>query len=176
MSFLTPKNIVDKIKTEEGVVIADFGTGSGEYVFAFGKKEPRPKTIYAIDVNKDMLKRVLSESSSLGIHNVKAVWGDLEQRNGSTLGNESVDLVIFSNILFQLEDKASAVKEAFRILKTGGRVFVIDWSTSSGVLGPSFENIFIKKKALEIFSENSFEIKEEIEAGDHHYGFIGFKK
>ncbi len=176
MSFLTPKNIVDKIKIEDGLVIADFGAGSGEYVFAFGKKEPRPKTIYAIDVNKDMLKRVLSEASSLGIHNVKAVWGDLEQRNGSTLPNESVDLIIFSNILFQLEDKSAAAREAFRILKRDGKVIVIDWSTSSGVLGPSFENIFIKKKALELFENCGFEIKEEIEAGDHHYGFIGFKK
>lgn len=174
--FARPEEIVKKyFDLQPGMIVADFGAGSGHYTLAAAKIAGDSGKVYAIDVQKDLLERIKSHSEEEGLKNVEIIWADLDKPDGSGLSEESVDFVIISNLLFQVEDKNAAAKEAFRVLKKGGRAAVIDWSDSFGGTGPHSEKVFSKQECEKIFLETRFVLDDEFEAGEHHYGFI-FKK
>ena len=106
---------------------------------------------------------------------MEVIWGDIEKPNGTKLLDSSVDLVLLSNILFQIEKKDVLIKEVKRILKPGGRVMVVDWQDSFGGLGPKAEVVVRKDTAMDMFEKSGFHLDREMSAGAHHYGLI-YKK
>ncbi len=161
------------IGLEQSMIIADFGAGSGHYVIPMAKLVGSSGKVYAIDVQKDLLMAIKSNAEENNFLNVEIVWSDLEaSAEPSRLENNSVDAVLLSNILFQLENKETAVKECFRILKNKGMAVVIDWSGSFGGLGPKKESVIKKEDCVKLFADNGFKIKKEIPAGENHYGLI----
>lgn len=173
--FMDPANILQACNITERDVIADFGAGSG-FVARAAAKLASLGQVFAIEINRDMVSRISREASELHLNNIHPLWGDVEIPNGSTLAAESVDLVILSNILFQLDDKAGCIKEVHRVLRPGGRALVMDWSESFGGMGPAPHHVFSKDRAIELFSRNQFSVlSEAIKAGEHHYAIL-FKK
>ncbi len=176
MAFVRPEEIVKKyFGLRAGDVAADFGAGSGHYVFPVAKIVRDSGVVYAVDIQKDLLEKIKSRAHEEGLKNVEIVWSDLDKPEGSRLAEGSADLIIISNLLFQVENKEEVVKEAFRALKKGGRAAVIDWSDSFGGLGPRKEDVMDKEECKKLFLENGFVLNDEFDAGAHHYGFI-FKK
>src|SRR3989344_4700729 len=101
---------------------------------------------------------------------IEVIRGDLEQTQGSTLADQSVDFVVIANLLFQVSAKYNLVCEAKRILKPNGRAALIDWSGSFGGLGPKSEQVLLPAEAKKIFAEAGFVFLYELPAGDQHYG------
>jgi len=152
--------------------VADFGSGSGIYVLHIAEALEHSGRVYAIDVQQDLLKRVRNEAHRRGFKNVDVIWTDLEHAGASKLADQTLDLVLISNLLFQVQNKAAVLTEAWRILKPKGRLAVIDWSESFGGMGPQKADVVSKEKALMLARENGFELQREFAAGAHHYGMI----
>lgn len=155
--------------------VADFGAGSGFMARALSAIV-NSGNVFAIEINRDLVARLTHEIEEKQIKNVQPIWGDIEMMGGSKLASESVDMVIFSNILFQIDDKASALKEAQRVLKPDGRVLVVDWQESFGGLGPAPQHVFDKSRAETLFDSLNFtKLSDSLPAGEHHYAIL-FKK
>jgi len=165
--FTDPQKNIKQFSVGEGWHIADFGVGSGAYALAAAERVGSEGRVYAIDVQK--------KAQEQGLSNIEVVWGDVEEPNGSKLKDGSMDGVIVSNILFQVEDKKGLAVEVRRVLRGGGRVLVVDWTESFGGLGPREDHIVSGEQAKELFKDAGFEFEQEIQAGAHHYGMI-FKK
>ena len=167
--FLKPEEILDKIKLKENMIAADFGCGSGGWVIPLAKKINKGR-IFAIDILEEPLSVLESECKAKRIIGVKTIISDIEDEKGSTLNNESVDLVLLTNLLFQVENIKEVIKESFRVLKKGGMVLLVDWKEDS-LIGPEEGKISTKdvKKTTE-----SLELKfnKEIEAGVYHYALL----
>ena len=172
--FSDPLKIIDQLQISQDAHIADFGCGSGAYTLALAEKKSQAK-IYAIDIQKDMLERLHNIAEMKGIHNIHTIWGDIDNLKGSRLRDESIDFVILTNTLFQLEDRKTAILEVGRILKQAGRILVVDWSESFGNIGPKVDHVLGEATAKLLLEENGFLVEKEIEAGEHHYGFIARK-
>lgn len=175
MTFVSPEQIVKNLGLEAGMIVADFGSGSGHYSIEAAKIVGKAGRVYAIDIQKEMLQAVKSRGEISGLENIEIIWADLEIAGSSKLPDNSIDAVIISNILFQSGAKENIAKEAFRILKSGGRLGVIEWLTNSGKIGPSGENRISFDTAVKIFSEVGFGMVNQFDAGDNHYGIL-FKK
>ncbi len=152
--------------------IADFGSGSGAYVLGIAKALEQTGRVYAFDVQRDLLRRIKNEAGRAGYHNVDVIWCDLERPRASRLADQHLDLVLISNLLFQVEHKAEVLSEARRILKPSGRLAIVEWADSFGGLGPRKSDVVSKAHALELIKEAGFEPVKEFEAGAHHYGLI----
>jgi ubiquinone/menaquinone biosynthesis C-methylase UbiE len=100
------------------------------------------------------------------------IWGDLEAPKGSKIADHRLDLVLVSNLLFQVPDKSAIIREALRILKPTGRLAIIDWSDSFGGMGPRREDVVSKEAALELAAASECELTREFHAGAHHYGLL----
>lgn len=149
--------------------VADFGAGSGFYTLEAAKMVGSSGHVYAIDVQKELLDRIKSNALSAKLSNIEIVWGDIEKIGGTKMREFLCDRIIISNVLFQTEKKSDICLEAKRILKPGGKVLVIDWSTGAPIGPASFVS---KENALSLFERAGFKFEAEINAGDHHYGLI----
>jgi SAM-dependent methyltransferase len=173
--FMDPAVMLAAVNLHATDSIADFGSGSGFVARAAAKFVPQG-SVFAIEINRDLVERLTREASDLHLANIHPIWGDIEIPNGSNLANESMDFVILSNILFQLDDKAGCVREVFRVLAPGGRVLLIDWSESFGGMGPAPHHVLTKEVAEELFTRAGFtKLSDSIAAGEHHYAIL-FKK
>jgi ubiquinone/menaquinone biosynthesis C-methylase UbiE len=170
--FAHPARNVDALDIHPGMLIADFGSGSGAYALAMAERLRNEGRIYAIDVQKDLLRRIHHEAQQRGFNNVDVIWADLEKPHAAKMRGGTLDLVLISNLLFQVEDKAAVLKEARRVLHDGGRLVLIDWSDSFSGMGPHKKSVVTKAAALALAREQGFELLREFPAGAHHWGLV----
>lgn len=171
-NFAHPKKNTDALGVKPGMVVVDFGAGSGAYVTHIAEQLQGAGTIYAIDVQQDLLTRIKNEAERRNLKVVKTIWGDIEKHEGSKLANKCADIVLISNVLFQLDDKRAAFNEAHRILADKGTLAVIDWNSSYSGIGPHSRDVVHKDAAIVLAKECGFDLASEFDAGSHHYGLI----
>ena len=58
--FIKPEEIIKNFEVRSGMTAADFGSGSGHYVLAIAKKMNNLGTVYAIDIQKNLLEKIKS--------------------------------------------------------------------------------------------------------------------
>jgi len=174
-AFTNPEENIKALGVYEGMTIADLGAGTGAYTLPLAEKVGDSGRVYAVEVQKDFLTNIRNSATSRGFKNVELLWGNIEKLGGTKIKDSGVDAVVISNVLFQAEDKVGLLKETSRILKTGGKLLLIDWSDSFNNLGPSPKMVVTKDSALALCESQGFVLKNEIAAGEHHYGFVMLK-
>ncbi|MEN9412924.1 MAG: hypothetical protein RLZZ342_11 [Candidatus Parcubacteria bacterium] len=170
--FAHPARNIAALGIQPGMSVADFGSGSGAYVLLMAEELGNTGHVYAIDIQKDLLRRTYNEAHRRGFKHVKVLWGDLESEGGSKLADSSVDLVLISNLLFQVENKAAVMREAARAVRAGGHVAVIDWTDSFGGMGPASDAVFPATETKNIATGAGLSYENDFIAGAHHYGLI----
>lgn len=157
------------------MTVADLGCGVGMYSIAAARLVGEHGTVYAIDIQKDVVGRVQSLAEAERLTAIKTMWADIEAPRGSQLADASVDRVIVANVLFLATEREAIIAEAFRILKHGGFAVIIDWTDSHGGLGPTPEMLVSQQQATAMAEAAGFSHAHTINAGEHHYGLL-FKK
>jgi ubiquinone/menaquinone biosynthesis C-methylase UbiE len=170
--FLDPIKTINRLRVRSDMTAADFGCGSGGWVLPLSQRL-EDGLIYAVDVQDEPISVLESKIEKKGISNIRLVGADLEKERGSGIPDNSCDLVLMTNILFQSEDKKALFKEAKRVLNKQAKLLVVDWLLDSP-LGPREAKIS-PHEVKKIAEEFNFELKEEFQAGNYHYGLV-FKK
>ncbi len=171
-AFVHPPREVGRFGIEPGMKVADFGAGSGAYTELLSEAVTEAGAVYAVDVQKDLLRRIANHARERHRNNVRVIWGDLEHPEGTKLKSGLLDLVLVSNLLFQLEAPDRMLAEALRVLKPSGRCVVIDWEHSApkGVSwGPHRRHVIPRAKACALLEAAGFDIEREWDAGSAHY-------
>lgn len=170
--FADPKANVLQIGIREGMKIGDFGAGSGHYALAAAHAVGETGKVYAIDVQEEVLLHLKDSAKRAGLANVETIWGNFEKPGGTKLKDGVLDVAILSNVLFQLEHYDGALAEIRRVLKSGGKLLVIDWAGSYGGLGPIEKHLITEHKAEELLITAGFYKVKSFRAGPHHYGIV----
>ena len=174
--FSDPENNIRQFALAPGMLVADFGSGSGFYALAAARAvAPRGK-VFAVDIQKDLLQKLKNGAKQNHLNNVDVVWGDLEHLGGTKLRENSLDAVTVGNLFFQIKNKDALCLEINRILRPNARALVVDWAGSFGGVGPPEEDVISKVKLASIFQDHGFVLDREIAAGAEHYGLIFRKK
>ena len=115
--FVNPAEVIHLFGLSQGTTFADFGAGTGAYVLAAAPLIGDTGQIYAIDIQKDMLLKLKQSVADAHHDNVKFLWCNFETVEATKLPDNSVDVAVLSNTLFQIENKRGALQEIYRILK-----------------------------------------------------------
>ncbi len=172
--FSDPEKNITELGVTTGMKVVDLGAGSGFYTIAAAKRTGSSGMVYAVDVQQDLLNKIKSTGAIAGARNIEVIWGNIEKIGGTKLREALADRAILSNTLFQIapEDRDNLALEAKRIIKSGGKLMVIDWQSG----GPASPKTLVPRMLAEgIFQKVGFQLEKSFDAGDHHYGII-FKK
>lgn len=173
-SFLKPEDAIESWDIRPGEKIADFGCGAGFFTIPIAQKVGAQGAVYAIDVRQEALGATQTKIKLFRLANVNLIRANLETPRASGLKDASIDKVIITNILFQVDDKNSILLEAFRILKPKGTLLLIEWNDENKT-GPVLPSTINRKEAEKICGGAGFILYKDFFAGSHHYGLI-FKK
>lgn len=155
--------------------IGDFGAGHGYFAILTAKIVGESGLVTAVDIMEEALDTVRAKAKVENLKNIDTVRSNLEVIGSSGLRNDSQDMVLLINILFQSPKKEDIIKESRRVLKSGGRLIVIDWKKSANGFGPP-DNLRIDSQMMrQMVTEIGFEFSNDIDAGLCHYG-MAFKK
>lgn len=174
-TFSHPRDNLERIVIGEGSTVIDLGAGSGHYAQAASELVGPEGRVYAIDIQKDLVRRLHGIARTNKLHNMEVIHGDIEKIGGSKIAGGTAEVTLLCNVLFQVEHKDDLVQEALRVTRPGGRVCIIDWVDSNFGMGPDAELIVSQEDARALF-EHHAEFVSEFDAGDHHYGIIMRKK
>lgn len=176
MYFTKPDSNVAQLELRGSERVAVFGSGAGGHSLAAMKLLKGNGRVFAFDHRMPMVEKLKSDATRMGFSGLTVKNASFEVVGGTGMFNESFDVVIVPNTLYAAKNKKALVAEAFRILKVGGRLLIVDWSDSYGGMGPQPEYIVSPEAARGLAEQGGFHFTRSFTAGAQHYGLIFSKE
>lgn len=166
--FVEPIEVLRKLELPKDSKAVDLGSGSGGWSLPLARILEDGEVV-AVDVLEEPLSSLKGKARLEGLGNIRAVVGNAES-NIVELATSGFDLVLMTNLLFQVDDKSALFRLAQRILKPGGRLLVVDWKKES-LLAPKTGSVS-PTEIKELAANFDFQIEKEFPAGDYHFALV----
>jgi SAM-dependent methyltransferase len=127
-------------KLSPGEVVLDLGSGGGIDVLLSAKRVGPTGKAYGLDMTDEMLALANENKRKAGVENVEFLKGEIEQ---IPLPGDSVDVIISNCVINLSADKDRVLREAFRVLRPGGRFAVSDVITQGEISPQIRESVLL---------------------------------
>jgi arsenite methyltransferase len=142
---------------KEGETILDLGSGGGIDVLLSARRVGPSGKAYGLDMTDDMLALARENQRKAGAKNVEFLKGEIE---AIPLPDNSVDVIISNCVINLSADKDKVLREAFRVLKPGGRFAVSDVVTRGAIPDAVRRNMLLWAGCIAgALDENDYQIK-----------------
>jgi ubiquinone/menaquinone biosynthesis C-methylase UbiE len=173
--FLDPDRIINEFGIQEGMKIADFGSGGGYFTILSAEKVGPDGKVYALDILEDKLDGLRSKAKAKNLDNIETIRTNLEILGSSSLSDNSQDMVLLANLLFQSNKKQEIIREGVRILKSGCKLIIIEWKKGTGGFGPPDNLRTDESEMMQIAKRENLTFKNNLDTGQFHYGLVFIK-
>src|SRR5256885_3182781 len=119
-----PDLLLQALKIKAGDAVADIGAGTGFYTRRLAKLVGDKGTIYAVEIQQEMLDLLTNKMAELKIHNVKPVLGTTSDPK---LPKASVDLILMVDVYHEFDFPYEMTRAICQALKPGGRVVFVEF-------------------------------------------------
>lgn len=164
----------------EGETVLDLGSGAGLDAFLASKKVGKTGKVIGVDITDEMLIKARENAEKGDISNVEFRKGDIEDL---PVENNTIDVIISNCVINLAPNKEKVFKEAYRVLKQGGRIMVSDvvlvkplpenMKNDKDLLVGCVSGSILKKDYLELLENTGFsniKVLKEVPAFLPEYG------
>jgi len=116
-------NPTGQSKIKPGDTVLDLGSGAGFDCFLAAKKTGPTGNVIGVDMTPSMIQKASENAVKYHFSNVEFRLGDIEKL---PVENASIDVIISNCVINLAPDKTKVFSEAFRVLRSGGRMYVSD--------------------------------------------------
>jgi ubiquinone/menaquinone biosynthesis C-methylase UbiE len=165
-----PERLISKLGVGDKDTVIDFGCGPGFYTIPLARIKSR--TI-GIDISAKMLKQARQHAKKAGVR------VELMQSEGISIGleDESVDLVILVHVFHETEDKDHVLREFFRLLKSSGRLIIVERTRANSFLGRKFGPPVIEQgDVIHAITKVGFAVIDLVQHGEDSVFIAGTKR
>ncbi|MFC1685621.1 arsenite methyltransferase [Nanoarchaeota archaeon] len=151
---------------KEGETVLDLGSGAGFDAFLAAKKVGKNGKVIGVDMTEEMLEKARENAKNWELNNVEFKLGDIEKL---PIEDSSIDVIISNCVINLTPDKSKVFKEAYRVLKKGGRMYVSDMvllkelsdeqKNNKELLTGCVAGALLKEIYLELIRKEGFEVK-----------------
>ncbi len=171
MKFINPTNVVAQLGLKPGQIVADLGSGSGFYAVAAAKFVGNSGTVYAVDVQEAKLTATQSTASQQGFKNIQVLKADLDKPL-TDITETSCDAVILASILHEVQSRAQLLKNAYYVLKTGGKILAVEWRVDHTPFGPPLDKRISEPDLGKEFTAIGLRKEKDIPTDMYHYAMV----
>lgn len=163
-----------------GMVVLDLGCGAGFDCFIAARKVGKTGKVIGVDMAPAMVKKAKANAGKYGFDNVEFRLGEIEQL---PVESNSIDAIISNCVINLSPDKKKVFKEAYRVLKKGGKMLISDivllkelsdeQRNDVELLTGCVGGAILKGKYLEMISKAGFALEsysEDAAIGERQYG------
>ena len=110
-------------KIKQGDMVLDLGCGAGFDCFLASKKVGKDGKVIGLDMTEEMIRKAKLNAKKMGVKNVEFVLGEIEDL---PIKDNLIDIIITNCVINLTPDKTKTFKEAYRVLRKGGRMYISD--------------------------------------------------
>lgn len=173
--FLNPDEVLQQIDLREGMLVGDFGAGSGHFAVAIAKIVGNYGKVFAVDVRDASLDAVKSRARMANLTNINTTKANLETVGGTGIPEGSLDYVILITVLSQSNKKEDILKEALRTIKREGKLLLVEWIQTGAAFAAAHEFRISKEEMRNLAEGVGFKLEKELDVKSFHYGFLFVK-
>lgn len=129
-----PDQIMDALVIADGSKVADIGAGAGWFTIRLARRVGPNGTVYAQDIQREMLEATRRRVSREGLQNVQTRLG---HGTSSNLPAGALDAVLVVDVYPEVEDRVIFLKNLADSLKPHGRIGVVNYKPGLGGPGPA---------------------------------------
>lgn len=151
---------------KEASTVLDLGSGAGFDCLLAAKEVGKSGKVIGVDLTEQMIGKARENAEKYGYDNVEFRLGDIENL---PVGDDSVDYVISNCVINLAPDKAKVFREAYRVLRKGGKLLVSDivllkelteeQKNDHTLLVGCVAGAVLKKEYLQMIEEAGFKVK-----------------
>lgn len=172
--FLDPSQVLPNAGISRGASVADLGCGNGYYPVALAKIVGDTGQVFAVDVQDQALEATVSMAKHEGIKNIYTIRHNLEMP-GLKIPENSCDAVVLASTLHLSKLQKNVLREAYRIMKTGARLIVIEWKKEHTLFGPPLNDRISETDMNQLLTQHGFKFQSEMQHDHYHYALIYVK-
>jgi ubiquinone/menaquinone biosynthesis C-methylase UbiE len=172
--FINPANVVAQAGLKPGQTVVDFGCGAGFYAVAAAKAVGNTGTVYGVDVQDAKLAATQSAARQNGFKNVLVIKADLD-KPFLDFPEATSDTVILASIIHEIDSREMLIKNAYRVLKTGGRLLAIEWKKEMTPIGPAVEKRVSETELEQELIKAGFRKEKNVATDGYHYAMVFVK-
>lgn len=141
-----PDLIMDALNIADGSTVADIGAGAGWFTIRLARRVGPRGTVYAQDVQRQMLEAIRRRVAKEGLQNVQPRLGEGSNPN---LPAASLDAVLVVDVYPEVEDRVTFLRNLGSSLKPNGRIGIVNYKPGNGGPGPTGEGVRVESVAVE---------------------------
>lgn len=153
-----PKELLKEAGLKAGDTVLDFGVGTGFFAVSALEIIGENGKLFGTDISKDMLEYTKERTENFS--NVELILSD---ENEIPVKEKNVAFAMMAFVLHELPNKEKVLSQIKRILKPGGELLIIDWSTENIKKGPPVNDRISLENASKLLKETGFSVKTEKE-------------
>ena len=166
---MSVKKFFDISNPSPDEVWGDIGCGPGYFTLPIAQKV---KKVFAADISQEMLDICKSRTEKFNLSNIEYIKTG---KDFIPIDSDILDNVLLVNVYHEFPDRKNTNMELNRIVKNGGKLFVIDWRCQEMDFGPPLEHRITEEKLIAELEISNFTFVNKFDIYEFNY-VLEFKK